>query len=242
LTDQIKNRVVGTIVIFALAIIFLPDILDGKKQQSAVDFVTIPVKPSNITTVVSQPIITSESEQLSAEQALVDTAQDNTALVQTKPAVLKTKSNGGQVNEVSDTAASTEKTKSKTESKPKVTIVLAKPATTSDRKSTPVVKTSSVPKPKATTWRKQAQAQATNAWVIAVGTFKEPSNVKSLLGKLRHKGFTAFSVPAKPRKGDVTKVYVGPSSNKTGLATLQPKLKAAINESGYITAYNPTEK
>jgi len=46
-TDQIKNRVVGAIVVFALAIIFIPKIYDGKKESKKREFVTIPQKPAH---------------------------------------------------------------------------------------------------------------------------------------------------------------------------------------------------
>jgi len=46
-TDQIKNRVVGTIVVFALAIIFIPKIYDGNKESKKREFVAIPQKPAH---------------------------------------------------------------------------------------------------------------------------------------------------------------------------------------------------
>jgi len=46
-TDQIKNRVVGAIVVFALAIIFIPKIYDGEKESKKREFVTIPKKPAH---------------------------------------------------------------------------------------------------------------------------------------------------------------------------------------------------
>lgn len=45
MSDQIKNRVVGAIVLFALAIIFLPKIFDGEKESQRQAFVKIPTKP-----------------------------------------------------------------------------------------------------------------------------------------------------------------------------------------------------
>lgn len=49
MTDQIKNRVVGAIVVFALAIIFIPKIYDGEKESQRREFVTIPKKPAHQT-------------------------------------------------------------------------------------------------------------------------------------------------------------------------------------------------
>ncbi|WP_269520996.1 SPOR domain-containing protein [Alteromonas sp. BMJM2] len=45
MTSALKNRLVGTIIIVALAVIFLPDFLDGKKQTNREPFVSVPAKP-----------------------------------------------------------------------------------------------------------------------------------------------------------------------------------------------------
>ena len=185
MTDQIKNRVVGTIVIFALAIIFLPGILDGKKQQLRDDFKTIPVKPQYQTPQLAQ-IIQPDSP----------------------PA---------------QPAAST---KTKVDTQPSVT-VKPKPVTV---------------KKLVTVSAKTSPAKVKPAWVITVGSFKDPKNVRALLTKLRKNGFTAFSIPHTPQVNQTSKVFVGPALNKSTLIKLQPKLKSLINESGFISAYNPTEK
>ena len=44
-TSALKNRLVGTIIVVALAVIFLPDFLDGKKQQNREPFVSVPANP-----------------------------------------------------------------------------------------------------------------------------------------------------------------------------------------------------
>jgi len=44
-TSALKNRLVGTIIIVALAVIFLPDFLDGKKQTNREPFVSVPANP-----------------------------------------------------------------------------------------------------------------------------------------------------------------------------------------------------
>lgn len=46
MTSALKNRLVGTIIIVALAVIFLPDFLDGKKQTNREPFVSVPANPS----------------------------------------------------------------------------------------------------------------------------------------------------------------------------------------------------
>jgi DedD protein len=46
LNRQFQNRLVGTIVLVALGVIFLPDLLDGKKTQVVEEFTEIPLRPA----------------------------------------------------------------------------------------------------------------------------------------------------------------------------------------------------
>lgn len=45
MSSHFQNRLVGVIVIAALGVIFLPDILDGKKQRQEEPFAEIPLRP-----------------------------------------------------------------------------------------------------------------------------------------------------------------------------------------------------
>lgn len=45
MASQLQNRLVGTVILVALAVIILPDLLDGKKQQQQQDYETIPLQP-----------------------------------------------------------------------------------------------------------------------------------------------------------------------------------------------------
>ncbi|MCH1919224.1 SPOR domain-containing protein [Shewanella sp. A3A] len=49
MATQFHNRLVGTIVIAALGVIFLPDILDGKKSLKPEQFAEIPLRPETVT-------------------------------------------------------------------------------------------------------------------------------------------------------------------------------------------------
>lgn len=46
MASALQNRLVGTIILVALAVIFLPDILDGKKQSNQDVFVELPERPA----------------------------------------------------------------------------------------------------------------------------------------------------------------------------------------------------
>lgn len=73
LSSQFQNRLVGVIVLVALGVIFLPDILDGKKQQQEEQFSEIPLRPAvemNLDTSPEYKAIdlTDEAAQFSAAE------------------------------------------------------------------------------------------------------------------------------------------------------------------------------
>lgn len=45
MASQLQNRIVGSVILIALAVIFLPELLDGKPQQRQETFDAIPLQP-----------------------------------------------------------------------------------------------------------------------------------------------------------------------------------------------------
>lgn len=66
MTPALQNRLVGTIILVALAVIFLPDILDGKKQSSQDVFVDLPKRPETKVVRKVAPFPEREVERLTA--------------------------------------------------------------------------------------------------------------------------------------------------------------------------------
>jgi DedD protein len=76
-TSALKNRLVGTIIVVALAVIFLPDFLDGKKQTNREPFVSVPANPPK------KPIVEPESfpsERVAKAAVPAVEIEDETAL------------------------------------------------------------------------------------------------------------------------------------------------------------------
>lgn len=55
MTSALKNRLVGTIIVVALAVIFLPDFLNGKKETNKEPFVSVPTPPQKKPIVEPEP-------------------------------------------------------------------------------------------------------------------------------------------------------------------------------------------
>lgn len=85
MASALQNRLVGTIILVALAVIFLPDILDGKKQSSQDVFVEQPQRPAMQDVDSAQDFPSERVKQavtrqieIVNEQAIDDPQQDET--------------------------------------------------------------------------------------------------------------------------------------------------------------------
>lgn len=92
MASALQNRLVGTVIIVALAVILLPDFLDGKKVTNEDVFVTVPTPPAK------KPILTPEPFP---ESRVVNAAQRPVEVVEERP-VDETPLNdaAGQANDI----------------------------------------------------------------------------------------------------------------------------------------------
>ncbi|GLP96573.1 SPOR domain-containing protein [Paraferrimonas sedimenticola] len=82
MANAFHNRLVGTIVVVSLGVIFLPDMLDGKKQVKEDNFATIPLRPDyqhvEVPEGAFEPVaITagSDTDPIADEKAVVEEVQ-----------------------------------------------------------------------------------------------------------------------------------------------------------------------
>jgi len=92
LSTPFQNRLVGTIIVAAVVIIFLPDLLDGDKKSHKDDFEAIPIAEAFSGKLVNKPfpedkIVQKNIAPISNEQAMDEKYIDNSALQATKKAI-----------------------------------------------------------------------------------------------------------------------------------------------------------
>lgn len=82
MTNALKNRLVGTVIVVALTVIFLPDFLDGKKQTNDTLFKTVPEIPDKRPIIEPEPFPTERVKNAAQRpvQIVNDTAQDELLL------------------------------------------------------------------------------------------------------------------------------------------------------------------
>ncbi|GAA0791628.1 MULTISPECIES: cell division protein DedD [Pseudomonadati] len=215
---QFQNRLVGTIVLVALGVIFLPDLLDGKKAKVVEEFTEIPLRPANQIQNNDAP---QEFEVL--EIASVD---------------IKTDSNQTKLNEKNADIVPLGDIDAATLSKP-----VAKSETV---KEVVVAKTPPVKEPaKKDIEKPQTQTQKSiikSGYTLQLGGFNNAKNVEALIAQLRLSGYTAYTLPTKPVEGKLTRVFVGPEVSKQKLESRQAAITKLTGLKGKIVIYDPMDK
>ncbi|WP_394176181.1 SPOR domain-containing protein [Thalassotalea litorea] len=222
MSTPFQNRLVGTIIVAAVAVIFLPEFLDGEKKAYQSQFEQIPEAPDALT-VVEIPGMNAEAliDKSKPEPLSKETPLDEEPAKVASPSSSKTPlvNDNGQQTTVTHAAKNNPLAKDKT--------VVAKATTT--------------------VTQQQAKPQVSNkvtgkaaGWVIQLGSFRHKNNVEQLQQKLRDAGYTVFTRPVKTQAGTLTKVFIGPAVNKGLLEAELSKLKTLTGVQGRIAKFDPT--
>lgn len=214
MSNQFHNRLVGTIVVVALGVIFLPDILDGKKQRQEETFAEIPLRPT-------------VEKQATPEEVfeIIPESSKDKAKNKSDEWVITTNENKAEEQVVAKKKATTDKSQSTP-----VTVAKSSPKEAASKSSN--VKGA-----------QKAQPKAKNqiAWTLQLGSFNHAGNVNALVKKLRKAGFRAYTLPSKPVNGKLTKVFVGPDISKEKIKKLRIDVEKITKLKGRMVPYNPLE-
>jgi DedD protein len=210
--NQLKQRLVGAVVLVALAVIFIPMLLPGEGNLGGgISGSNIPPEPDFRFPPVpaapkAPPVAAAPIVPLGDESA--ETAKSVPAIVPAKTVTIKaaTKPPAPSI--------------SKTKPKPK-----AKPAP----KPTPPPVAKAIPK-------KSTSGQV-NAWVVQVGSFAARNNARALRDKLRKQGHASFVESINGTSGRVYRVRVGPELTKSAADSLRQQLEKEAGLKGLVQAY-----
>ena len=238
MTPEVKNRLVGSIILVLAAVIIIPSVLDGKKVSYKDDFKPVPERP--------------EFESVQSTKAFPGTEFDQHM---PKASDEITDEQPVDAEEIAARAAQAAADASK-QAEAGSTKILENDTVTVATLSRPVDFSAQL-----TSNPKQAEAQTEQAespvssnqppsnsafssfpYVIQLGAFGLKANAAALERKLNAAGYTTFSRPIKNRSGaTLTKVYVGPELDK---AVLEQKL-AGVNKvsglKGSVILYDVTK-
>ncbi|QBG37416.1 SPOR domain-containing protein [Litorilituus sediminis] len=210
MSTPFQNRLVGTIIVAAIIVIFLPDILDGKKNSNKAEFESIPQTPVFQGKLTDRKFPTDKLESRAEPSLSNETALD-------------------EVVAENDTSL---------EDSAKEAINISIEQETSTAKISPAKQDEEIVEKVATSALPE-KAEVKQAWVIHLGSFKHKQNVAQLLAKLKDNGYTAFTRPIKTKQGTLTKVFIGPELIKSSLTKKLPALKKLTNTQGKVAPFEP---
>ncbi|MFM4831140.1 cell division protein DedD [Aeromonas media] len=261
MASKFQNRLVGTVILVALVVIFLPDLMDGNKlEQKEEAFAKIPLRPElepakpalQVSAASTLPAdhLASQQQASAATQWQVEEIGDTVTLAANQAAA------AAQAQPATQTAA-----KPEPKPVPKPEVVAKKPVEQPKPKPVPP-KPVEVKKPveskpqagqiksmddliaskmttQAATPAPAAAAPAQGSWILQLGAFKNADSVNALVGKLRAAGYSAQTSPRTPVQGQINRVFIGPDVSKAKLQGMQSRISQMTGLSGSVVAYNP---
>jgi DedD protein len=262
LASKFQNRLVGTVILVALVVIFLPDLMDGNKlEQKDEAFAKIPLRPElepakpalQVSAANTLPAehLASQQQASAATQWQVEEIGDTVTLANQAGASQAPITQQQPVQVVAQS-----KPQPKPEPKPEV--IAKKPVEQPKPKPVPTkpveVQKPVEAKPQAGQIKtmddliasKMAQpttapaaAPAQGSWILQLGAFKNADSVNALVSKLRAAGYSAQTSPRTPVQGQINRVFIGPDVSKAKLQGMQSRISQMTGLSGSVVAYNP---
>lgn len=253
MASKFQNRLVGTVIIVALGVIILPGLLDGKKKHYKEEFAAIPLVPkpgdqqdADMVPPVTQPLPSQPPEGAGAAVGSSDNGSDapsQAASGNTAPAA------PSQPTVVAPPPlhTATPQTQPKLETKPQPKPVEKPKPQPAKPQPKPVEtpKVSEAPKPQPAKPAEQpaekpaaTAAPSGQAWVVQLGALKNAAKVNEVVAKLRLSGYRAFTVPASPVQGQITRIYVGPDASKAKMQAAVSELQGISGLGGVVKPYS----
>ncbi len=213
MNQAMKQRLVGTLVLGCLALIFIPLLLDGEGMSPSIQSTALPPAPELPAVSIAEP----ERPLILADTgALAD--DTNTSAV-----------SSGEVTNT--TAAPLAAAAPATES------AVAEPETT----TAPVdAIPPSVEIPAASETAPALDAAGLpEAWAVRFGSFGDRANAETLMNKLLEAGYKAYSRPVQSGTVTLTGVFVGPvlTRSEANMLAQEVPRKLQLKENGFVMKF-----
>lgn len=263
MASKFQNRLVGTVILVALVVIFLPDLMDGNKlEQKDEAFAKIPLRPElepakpalQVSAASTLPAehLASQQQASAATQWQVEEIGDTVTLANQGGA------NPAGASQAPITQQQPVQAVAQPKPEPKPEVIAKKPVEQPKPKPVPTkpveVQKPVEAKPQAGQIKtmddliasKMAQpttapaaAPAQGSWILQLGAFKNADSVNALVSKLRAAGYSAQTSPRTPVQGQINRVFIGPDVSKAKLQGMQSRISQMTGLSGSVVAYNP---
>lgn len=232
MASKFQNRLVGTVVLVALAVIVLPGLLDGQKKHYQDEFAAIPLVPKagdkdepDMLTATNSALPAQPPEG-AAEEVRASSAATSGIDAARLPAGASAGLDAIPVVRDQPKAAQAAAADNRT---------AAAPAPAAKPRPAPAAP---APAPVPAQTQDEAPAPEGKAWVVQLGALKNADKVNEVVGKLRGAGFRVYTVPTTPVQGKITRILVGPDASKDKLKASLGDLQRLSGLSGVVMNYS----
>ncbi|HEY9030038.1 MAG TPA: SPOR domain-containing protein [Kangiella sp.] len=249
--EKLKYRLVGASVILALAVFFLPMILDSEKYRSQIQS-QIPEVPSESQSqqpdespafqangpVEKGPLVINLDDTEQAKQDVPNTVTTTDRKEPTQPAEDQLASQQ-PVEKVEQNKAENEKEQEvgakPVEKQEAEKVARVEPNPKVENESKPKVESQPQIQPKEST--ESELAFSDSAWLIQIGSFSNKDNATKLVNNLRDQGYRAYQ-----RVGDsYARVYVGPYPVKGEAEQRTGDLEKVVGSKVKVIEFDPKQ-
>jgi DedD protein len=209
--EQLKARLIGAVVLVALAVLLIPELLSGRKPPADTG------KAADVTRGTRTYVIDlggAVAAGARLEPATQSTARPPLPTASATPAPVPAKASAPD----------------EADSRPEQPLVLppeaaearqsasaapAAPATVAKATAAPPQAAPTPPKP----------AAGSGKWAVQVGAFSSAASARKLVGELQRDGFAAYEAPLRRSGKTLHRVRVGPEADKAAADKLSARLK-----------------
>lgn len=217
--NLVKQRVIGAIVLVALAVIFVPMLFESPEEELGPVGSNLPAEPDGIVRDRTEPLTLPEppAEPEPAPQVVLEQPADPGA-ANADAAIAA--ANGG-----AEPATPAEGTADTAAAQPT-------PATPPAAESAPAAEPAPAP-----TAAPAPAAAPQSGWIVQLASLSSKDNAMALRERLRGLGYTAFVEETKTAKGVLYRVRVGPELERANAEKLRDRLQEQVDLKGLVTSY-----
>lgn len=220
--NLVKQRVIGAVVLVALAVIFIPMLLESPEEELGPVGSNLPDRPEMSVRDRIEPLTLPEPPPES------DPAQ---MVLEPPPVDGLTAGDAGSAEAPQPPA---------TEPAP-VPMAPAEPATPlvpeAPVQPPPVATAPPVPPPAAAPQSAPEPAKPLSGWVVQLAALSNKDNAMALRERLRGLGYTAFVEETKTAQGTQFRVRVGPELERSNADNLRARLEQQVQIKGIVMRY-----
>jgi len=207
-----RHRIVGAVILVALAVIFLPMLLSDRSPETG-DGGVVPGGSAPETRIVVTPVPPPGDKAASIPKLAVSEKAPEKSGTATKTVIVPVEP----------------------------ATQLPPSASAPSLPDSPPPEVKSAPQPKAAAETKSVKAVAAKptapvekGWLVQVGAFSQLENARRLHDKLSQKGYTALLDPPNPEKGKTVRVEVGPYKDAAAAKAAQARIQSEFGIKGVV--------